>query len=33
MGEIYMSGGKRGEETILHGMGILRHKRRNPETE
>jgi hypothetical protein len=33
MGEIYMSGGRRGEETRRQGRSVVRHKWRNPETE
>jgi hypothetical protein len=33
MGEIYMYGGKRGEKAYCHGMRLVRHIKRNPETE
>ena len=33
MGEIYMSGGRRGEAVARNGMRLLRHGRENPDTE
>ena|GEM_PF-4384088 len=33
MGEIHMSGGRRGEEAERNGMRLVRHRRGNPETE
>ena len=33
MGEIYMSGGRRGEAAERNGMRLLRHRRGNPDTE